>query len=277
MPLGSGWVAYPVSVASEGLLSVELSATQSGRSDAPRLTMAFVVAPTYGFTGSSVGGQEWRWLEANAEGAGVACCGGVPGTPFVPGTTATTTYGPSELYVLPNETVWVGVLASHWEAGDAFEARLSATNGTAAPVAVVVGEARSGTDVWMADLVELAHRDGVNVRAFGQTLAGSAGEATAMLAPQGKSLVLLDYAAWGEATARVVVEHAGQVALDARPREAFGGLSMIRAGPVRVTLSDVEVPPGGPFLAHGVSASVLVADIDLPVDHFLAYEDAIEW
>lgn len=273
MPGERGWFLIPVTPEAETWVEVDMRYKNIvAGPDAAEAAVALVTGSErdriLNVMGALPGGA-YAFAEANMDGQGVACCdlsslSGAAGGSEMRGR------GGGGFLAGPDAPVWIGLVATHWTPESKALFRI-----TAYGTPLHAGDARTGLVVESIDLVAEARRAGDNVNLADRTVLGAHGAFDRTWTPEGAGLVLLQYYADGDATARLTVRAGDERVLDGQQvAEASGNLQGTRAGAWQVTLDQIEVPEAAPFVGEPegyLHATMLYADVDLDVDHVLTY------
>lgn len=261
LPGATGWFLVSVEVEEPGTYGLEVSLVQaSSGADRSQAAVLMGADGRLAVMGGPAGGAGDN-VEVNDGGGGVRCCrDGFP----VFGTWTTVGESGVSGTSLAQDTLWFGLVAAGWEPESELEIRL--TPGTAR---LRLGEVRQGSDVTAVDLVDLAHRQGRNVRLEGRAVAGETADLAMGFSPTATGVLMLDYFAYGSASARLDLTVGGATATSS-VHELWGRAVLAqRDTTFLVALSEVHGGTlGGALLGEGgeVQATLLYADLDLPFE-----------
>lgn len=272
LPGPDGWFLAAVHVLEPGEVDLEVRLVNRGTDTGPARAASLVSVPDWGLAVFDPDAPLKPMLEAAARGASVSCCLVHPQTLLMGPTEAEGTLG-GALWV--QDTLWLGLVAVGWKEVDEYSVSLVPRTAR-----VELGEVRTGTQAYAADLVDGAHREGVNVRLGGSTLAGTAGDARVSFAPRGTGLLVVNHWASGDVTGRLRVRAGDDVLRDGPIQDNAGRAVFAGPGILRVELDDLRVPGQAEQMAGGqstVSVTALWADLDVPFKAREVFEDALPW
>jgi hypothetical protein len=266
MPEGNGWLLGTIHAAHDAAVAFRVALR--GEGPPPVAAMDFLGTSVQNLPAVGMFDAESGDLaDVNHGGRVLACCDALQSF-GISGFGGGTSSGNGTLRVHAGDAIYVGLLAAGWTGASSFRASFVAPHG-----ALQLDPVATGGGVRFVNLLEEARKQGTNLEAGSQVLAGSSGAARVAFEARQTGLLFVGYGFVGSASARLdVAVPDGTTANDGAGRNVGGVvLAATDPGTSTITVRDVHDPPLVPMPGDGPQmgfATAIFADMPLPMHGF---------